>query len=103
MAQTNKEYATYKLNWEGIEIEARYAPESWKVIAHLEIETIDPPRCPLPVTETGYRSHFHEMGTIERDFNGDVVAAVTDWLNTEAKNKKWQQHLAETRQGNLFS
>lgn len=103
MAHFNKDYETYKLTWECIEIEARYAPDSWGVIAHLELETINPPRCRLPMTETGYRSHFHERGTIERDFNGDVVAAVIDWLNTEAKCKRWQRYLSDTRQGNLFS
>lgn len=92
----------YRLTWGGIGIEARYSPVKWAVIAHLEIESIDPPHSPLPVTKTGYRSHFHEIGTIERDFSGDVVAAVLDWLSTKAKSKEWQQHLEETRQGNLF-
>ena len=27
-------------------------------VAHLDITTIEPPRAPLPITETGYRSHF---------------------------------------------
>jgi len=56
---------TYKIHWQGIDLEARYAPDKWGFIAHLEIESINPPRSPLLMTETGYRSHFHPNGTIE--------------------------------------
>ena len=56
---------THTLLWNGIRIEIRYCPswsESYECVyghplAHLEIETIDPARTPLPVTQTGYRSH----------------------------------------------
>ncbi len=37
-----------------------YTPLQWKTIAHLEIRSIKPERAPLPITETGYRSHFHQ-------------------------------------------
>ncbi|MBL4616597.1 MAG: hypothetical protein JKY46_02795 [Robiginitomaculum sp.] len=67
-------YQTYRLNWQGIEIEARYSPNNHNVIAHLEIKSINPEREMLPITDTGYLSHFHEIGSIERDHGGDVVA-----------------------------
>jgi len=72
------------------------------VIAHLEIRSIEPLRAPLPMTETGYRSHFHPMGMIERDFGGDVIAAVTNWLDEAAQCPEWKAHELAARQGELF-
>jgi len=96
-------YQTYRLTWEGIDIEARYDPAYCKdVIAHLEIETLEPERARLPITHTGYRSHFHPIGMIERDYSGDVIAAVTAWLNKEAQSKVWREYREDTRQGVLF-
>ena len=96
------EYQVYRLNWEGIEIEARYAPLKWKVIAHLEIESISPKHAPLPITETGYLSHHHQPNTIEEMHGEDIAAFVTDWLNEEAGKKKWQNYLERSRQLSLF-
>ena len=93
---------TYILIWDGVEIEANYEPDSYSVVSHLEIISINPPRCKLPMTETGYRSHFHERHMIERDYDGDVIAAVLDWLNIESKSKRWQKYLKDTQQGSLF-
>lgn len=63
----------HRFVWQGIEIEAIYMPVRWGVIAHLEIRSIEPLRAPLPITETGYRSHFHTCGTVEAN-GGNVVA-----------------------------
>lgn len=92
---------TYRFQWEGIEIEATYSPIKWGVIAHLEIETIQPPRAPLPITETGYRSHYHPCGTVEAN-GGDVVAQIVAWLDEEAAKPEWQAYAAKSRQGELF-
>lgn len=92
----------YRFHWEGIEIEATYVPSSWGgVIAHLEIESIQPPRAPLPVTETGYKSHFHPCGTVEAN-GGDVVAQIIAWLNEEATKPEWRAYADKSRQGELF-
>jgi hypothetical protein len=32
---------------------------------HLQIEAVQPPREPLPITETGYKSHFVAIEAIE--------------------------------------
>lgn len=50
---------SYRFTWQGVEIEAVYEPLRWGVIAHLSIRSIKPERAPLPITGTGYRSHFH--------------------------------------------
>ena len=93
---------TYRLIWQGIEIEARYWPRKWGVTAHHEVESICPERAPLPITDTGYRSHFHPPGTVE-SLGGDVVAQVIAWLDAEAAaNPAWQARVAAARQGELF-
>ena len=92
---------TYRLTWQGIEIEAIYTPVKWGVIAHLEVRSIAPERAPLPITETGYRSHFHPCGTVEAN-GGDVVAQLVAWLDEEATKPAWRRHVEQSRQGTLF-
>ncbi|MDE8654486.1 hypothetical protein [Novosphingobium album (ex Liu et al. 2023)] len=92
---------TYRFTWQGIEIEAVYEPLRWGVIAYLGIRSIKPERAPLPITETGYRSHFHPPGTIEAR-GGDVIAQVIAWLDEEAAKPEWQLHFETSRQGELF-
>ena len=92
---------TYRFMWQDIEIEATYTPLKWGVIAHLEIRSIVPERAPLPITQTGYRSHFHQPGTVEA-LGGDVVAQVIAWLDEEAIKPEWLAHMEASRQGRLF-
>jgi hypothetical protein len=92
---------TYRFNWQCIEIEATYAPRKWGVIAHLEIRSVAPEGAPLPITSTGYRSHFHAIGTVEAH-GGDVVAQVTAWLDEEATKPKWRAYVTRSKQGELF-
>lgn len=92
---------TYRFHWRSVEIEVIYTPLKWGVIAHLEVRSIRPERARLPITETGYRSHFHAPGTIEA-LGGDVVAQVIAWLNEEARKPDWQRYADASRQGELF-
>lgn len=91
----------HRFTWQGIEIEAIYTPLKWDTIAHLEVRAIKPERAPLPITETGYRSNFHQPGTIEGQ-GGDVVAQVTAWLDEEAAKPAWRHYVEASRQGELF-
>lgn len=91
----------HRFIWRGIDIEAIYLPRRWGVIAHLEIRSIEPPRAPLPITETGYLSHFHQCGTVEA-MGGDVVAQVKAWLDEAASKPDWLRHVEASRQGELF-
>lgn len=92
---------TYRLTWQGIEIEAVYEPTKWQVIAHLEIRSINPERAPLPISKTGYCSYFHQIGTVE-ELGGDVVAQVIAWLDEEAAKPAWRAHVEASRQYTLF-
>jgi hypothetical protein len=95
------ETQTYRFCWRGVEIEASYTPRKWGVTAHLEVRSVRPERARLPITETGYRSHFHSPGTIEA-LGGDIVAQVVAWLNEEATKPAWRRHVEASRQGELF-
>ncbi len=96
------EQQTYRLTWQGIEIEAIYhAKKHSGIIAHLEIRSIQPERAPLPIASTGYLSHFHQPGTVEA-LGGDVVAQVIAWLDDEAAKPEWRAFVDANRQGFLF-
>jgi len=67
---------------------------------HVEITSLRPRAAPLPITETGYKSHF--IAAIDLINAGGPVTLVTAWLDAEARSKAWQR-LANTKaQGDLF-
>lgn len=67
---------------------------------HVEIESIAPARVPLPLTETGYRSHFIPGADLARF--GSVRRFVEGWLETAAKAKDWLRKQQAAAQGDLF-
>jgi hypothetical protein len=68
---------------------------------HVEIESIRPKRAPLPVTETGYKSHF--IDALDLINAGGPITLVRSWLDAEARGKAWQQKQAAAKaQGDLF-
>ena len=71
--------------WRGITVEITFTPEKFGMADHVELRTED--RAALPVTETGYRSHFVAVGTVEA--HGGAVAFVTPWLDHEAERAGW--------------
>lgn len=68
---------------------------------HLEIESIKPKRAPLPISETGYRSHF--IPALDLINAGGPVTFVTAWLEREAKGRAWTKATTSRAQGDLFS
>ena len=60
--------------------------QSWMnlYLAHIEVRA----PLPLPITETGYRSHFDRSDTIEAA--GRSVAFVLAWLDHEAGRPEWR-------------
>lgn len=62
-------------------------------VDHLELITEN--KQPLPVTETGYRSHFFKIKNCIPK-NTTVLEWIYQWLDHEAKsNKKWQRYWKE--------
>lgn len=67
---------------------------------HIEIEAIKPKRKPLPITETGYLSHFIDWQQLSSA--GGTVTFVTAWLEREGKSKAWNKREMTRAQGDLF-
>lgn len=68
---------------------------------HVEVESIAPKKAPLPITETGYRSHF--IPPLDLMNAGGPVTFVTAWIEQEAKGKAWNKATTAKQQGDLFS
>lgn len=73
---------------------------------HIEVESIKPGKAPLPITETGYRSHF--MPALDLINAGGPVTFVQAWIEQAAKGKAWTKATtakpasAPAAQGDLF-
>lgn len=93
----------YTLHWRDIEISIKFDP-SWLSgeFSHLEIETVSPKNAPLPITQTGYKSLFHPIGTVEEMTNGDIAAFMKEWLDRKAASKEWKDYVERSRQRELF-
>lgn len=105
-----RHFETHIVEWEGRRIEVRYEPD-WLNrrqddpdvqyhVAHLNIQTIEPVRAPLPITETGYRSHFIHPSIIEEA--GGPVAYVLAWIKREAYAPHWLKIQTRFDQPSLF-
>lgn len=87
------------LVWRGITIHVRSQAGCFTMgdLCHFDIEAVSPERAKLPITETGYRSHFYH-GTLPED----VVEAVRSWLDEEAEKPEWKTAEANARQLSFF-
>jgi len=100
------EYEEHFSSWRNIELEIRHCrnwlptAEALFVTQHLEIRSGE--KRLLPITETGYRSHFLNGADALAEFDHDAVAFVLWWLDEAAKAPFWQQCEFEDRQGSLF-
>ena len=73
--------------WRGVQIEITFTHEAFGMVDHIELRTEG--NAPLPVTETGYRSHFTHKGTVTE--YGGAVAFITAWLDHEAERTSWRE------------
>ncbi len=98
----NTSIEIHELVWDGITIRITYQPNSYSVdgLAHCEVQSIVPDMMPLPITETGYRSH-HFFPT-EDDKKKGIVPLVRDWLDAEAKRVDWKAKRVMAAQSSLF-
>lgn len=76
--------------WRGIEIEVRHE-RNWLKSGLDHLEIVAEPRTPLPITSTGYRSHFIDPGDLD-DYE-DVVDFARCWLDAAAKDWDGQMTL----------
>ena len=96
------------IDWRGISILITYEPD-WlnlgedfakQTTAHLEVRSISPNKAVLPITETGYRSHFTSSNDIEEA--GGPVAYVQRWLDDASRTREWRDYIDASRQLSLF-
>lgn len=74
-----------------------YISPGWSMI---ELIVVTPKGAPLPITATGYLSHFLDVEDLDRA--GGPVAFFCAWLDREAKSKAWAKAEFKWRQGDLF-
>ena len=86
-----KRPTTYRIVWRDILIVILHELDYlWNGTSHIEVHVVRPKRAPIPITETGYRSHF--IDTLELISAGGAVTFVTAWLDRGAESKAWQKH-----------
>ena len=85
------------IEWEGCAV-AITCTRNWLNTGYHHIEL----NCdtPLPVSATGYRSHF--IARDELDQFDSLVDFVREWLNEAARSKEWQRYVQDSRQLKLF-
>jgi hypothetical protein len=91
-----------RLIWEGITLRIAYEA-NWLGLAdtaHIEVHVVEPEGAPLPITETGYRSHFVDRHFVEEC--GGALAYVRSWLEEAALSPEWKKLRERRRQLSLF-
>jgi hypothetical protein len=92
---------TFPLTWRGIRCrvshERNYINEGW---SHLELRVTSRDAPPLPITATGYLSHF--LAEDDLKAAGGPMAYFTAWLDREACNKRYLKSLADWQQLRLL-
>ncbi|MEO0667150.1 MAG: hypothetical protein AAFZ99_04490 [Pseudomonadota bacterium] len=90
---------TSQIVWRDVSIEITFHQRRWKSdFDHIELH-VEEGRI-IPVTETGYRSHFLPMGIV--DEHGGPERFVQAWLDHEAEKPDWKKHEYASRQLSLF-
>lgn len=91
-------------DWHGIAVSVSVSQPGWLArvgtasgpYIHLEIRA----DVPLPITETGYRSHF--MSGAVLDEWGGPLPYVCAWLDADARLPAWQEAQRTVQQLSLF-
>ena len=89
---------TIRIDWRGIGIQVEYHHCRWNgPCDHVELTSDG--RVPLPVSKTGYKSHFLPTGIVTVDMLEQQVIA---WLDVEAQAKDWKRREEDSKQLSLF-
>ena len=94
--------ATQRFTWRGVEMTASHEPnymsEGW---SHIELRVVRPKGKPVPITNTGYLSHFLDEDDLKAA--GGPAAFFLAWLEREAGSKAYKKALAKWAQLDLFA
>ena len=96
---------TFEATWNGIRLEISWEPD-WLGIearhevaaAHLQVRSHGDE--PLPITETGYRSHFTSRSAVAAA--GGPVAHARAWLDAAPDTPAWRRKAAAACELTLF-
>ncbi len=96
----------HRFDWNSTLLEVTYEPQ-WLPhhilgddLAHIQVRSIHPTDAPLPITETGYRSHFIAASAIADA--GGPFAFVDTWLTVESDSRAWREREQSARQLSLL-
>lgn len=88
--------------WRDVTLTATHTPnylsDGW---SHIELRVVRPKGIPLPITETGYLSHFLSEDDLEAA--GGPAAFFRAWLEREATSKRYRLAFAKWQQLDLFA
>jgi hypothetical protein len=88
-----------QIDWHGVTIRIVFWKRRWHSdFDHLEITAMNDAQ--IPITETGYRSHFLPDGIVQE--RGGPEAYVLAWLDHEADGAAWKKREEASRQMSLF-
>ena len=99
-ADRRNQYSETRTTWRGFGLTIRHCARWCSVSGMSHIEVISDDRVPLPITSTGYRSHFVQPEWIAEI--GTPLEYVMAWLDHEAQTESWQRQEEATRQLCLF-
>lgn len=92
---------THALVWRDVTCKVRHTPnylqQGW---SHIELIVTAPKDAPLPITTTGYLSHF--LDTEQLADAGGPAAFFLAWIEREAKTRQWAKREFAWRQLELF-
>ncbi|HEV7228603.1 hypothetical protein [Brevundimonas sp.] len=105
--EAERSIEVHALHWRGVDLEITFeeswlgmAPSRAYATAHLTVTATSPERAKLPITETGFRSHFIRAEDVAEV--GGPVAYVTAWLDHMARSREWIAYEQASRQLSLF-
>lgn len=93
-------YIETRIAWQGIGVRIRHCANWCAVTEMSHLEIISDDRVPLPITKTGYKSHFILPERIAEI--GSVTDYVLAWLDHEAQTESWKRQEEAARQLSLF-
>jgi len=99
-AKSDDHYAASRAEWCGIGLEIRHCPNWCAMVGMDHIEVVSVERVPLPITGTGYKSHFISPEQVAE--MGSPVDYVIVWLDHAAESAEWKKAEFEARQLSLF-
>lgn len=91
---------THWFTWRHVRCKVIETPDYFAGQTHLELHAIAARDVPLPITQTGYRSHFIAAQALVAA--GGAVAFFTAWMDAEAQSRSYRNAEFRWRQGELF-